>query len=213
MMTTKDTEQALLELATDRTIFHSEADFQHALAWSIRHKIPDLSVRLEVPIRTDSSSEHLDLLVSYKDQSIAVELKYKTRQLSFQHGKENFDLTQQGAQDSGRYDFLADIARLERFVAEKRVTAGCAILLTNDRSYWSNSKRIGAVDENFRLTEGRELHGSLAWQAHASAGTTRNRTKPITLRGKYTVTWRDYSNLRGLPNSEFRYLAVHVDDV
>jgi hypothetical protein len=34
-------------LALKRPIFHSEADFQHAVAWEIHSRRPELSVRLE----------------------------------------------------------------------------------------------------------------------------------------------------------------------
>ena len=33
--------------ARDRPVFHSEADFQHALAWCIHEAIPDGGCRLE----------------------------------------------------------------------------------------------------------------------------------------------------------------------
>ena len=100
--------------------------------------------------------------------------------------------------------------RLERFVAAKRATAGCAILLTNDPSYWSESARPRTVDERFRLTEGRVVHGSLAWLEHASAGTMRSREKHIKLNGKYTVAWKPYSMPCELSGGEFRYLALHI---
>ena len=34
-------------LAKYRKIFHSEADFQHALAWQIHKEMPDCKIRLE----------------------------------------------------------------------------------------------------------------------------------------------------------------------
>lgn len=210
MITVRDTEETLRHLATQRPLFHSEADFQHALAWFAHQSDPNIVVRLELPFRFDDSSEYLDLQFTNGSQALAVELKYKTRRLLFQHAGEDFSLKQQGAQDIGRYDFLADVERLERFVAAKRATAGCAILLTNDPSYWSESARSGTVDEKFRLTEGRVVHGSLAWLEHASAGTMRGREKPITLNGKYTVAWKPYSMPCELPSGEFRYLAWHI---
>lgn len=210
MITARDTEETLLHLATQRPLFHSEADFQHALAWSVHQSDPNTVVRLELPFRTDASSEYLDLQFANGSQTLAVELKYKTRRLLLQHAGESFCLKQQGAQDLGRYDFLADVERLERFVAAKRATAGCAILLTNDPAYWSDSARPGTVDEEFRLTEGRVIHGSLAWLEHASAGTMRSREKPITLNGKYAAVWRPYSAPCERPGGEFRFLAWHV---
>lgn len=210
MITPSDTEEALQHLASNRALFHSEADFQHALAWTVHQRNSTISVRLELPFRADASSEYLDLLFSNGSESLAVELKYKTRRFSLQHAGESFHLKQQGAQDLGRYDFLSDVERLERFVAAKRATGGCAILLTNDQSYWAEPARVGTVDQNFRLTEGRILHGSLAWLGHASEGTIRTRERPITLNGTYKAAWRNYSNPCGIPGGEFRYLAWHV---
>jgi hypothetical protein len=40
----------LTALAKQRPIFHSEADFQHAIAWEIHKHLPRASVRLERPI-------------------------------------------------------------------------------------------------------------------------------------------------------------------
>ncbi len=47
-------EALLATLAGSRKVFHSEADFQHALAWQIHEAMPDSQVRLEVA--TDSRS-------------------------------------------------------------------------------------------------------------------------------------------------------------
>ena len=210
MISPCDTVAALHRLAEERAVFHSEADFQHALAWSIQKKNPAISVRLELPFRTDASSEYLDLLFADGQRSLAVELKYKTRTLALSHAGEDFRLKNQGAQDIGRYDFLADVQRLERFVAAERATAGCAILLTNEPSYWRESARVGTVDTHFRLSEGRVLRGSLGWLGHASPGTTRNREKPIVLKGTYTAAWKSFSKPSAEPGGEFRYLVWHV---
>ncbi len=39
----------MADLAAHRPIFHSEADFQHALAWQIHEAMPDCEIRLEWP--------------------------------------------------------------------------------------------------------------------------------------------------------------------
>jgi hypothetical protein len=44
-----DLESTLTALAFERRIFHSEADFQHALAWKLHERHPDAKIRLEVP--------------------------------------------------------------------------------------------------------------------------------------------------------------------
>ena len=63
------------ELARYRPVFHSEADFQHALAWRIHEAMPDCEVRLEYkPFPTKRL--YLDLWLP--DIGVAMELKYCT---------------------------------------------------------------------------------------------------------------------------------------
>lgn len=52
-------------LAKDRPVFHSEADFQHALAWEIHRRWPETSVRLE--FRVPKLGYHLDTWMADRD--------------------------------------------------------------------------------------------------------------------------------------------------
>lgn len=70
----------LQKLSQERPIFHSEADFQHAIAWEIHKQFPTYSVRLEHPL-SPGKSDHLDILVFNSNDVVAIELKYKTRLL------------------------------------------------------------------------------------------------------------------------------------
>lgn len=160
--------------------------------------------------RSAGRSEYLDLLVKLGTARVAIELKYKTRRHLHCHGDEVFDLRSQSAQDLGRYDFLLDVQRVERFVQEKRADYGFAVLLTNDASYWSPAKRADTVDEMFRLLQGRVISGSLSWLSHASTGTTRGRTSSIELRKQYIANWLPYSTVSDSPGGEFRFLTWHV---
>ena len=45
-----DIDQLMACLADTRKVFHSEADFQHALAWQIHRAMPEGQVRLEVDV-------------------------------------------------------------------------------------------------------------------------------------------------------------------
>ena len=45
--------------------------------------------------------------------------------------------------------------------------AGYAVLLTNDSSYWKVPTQRDTVDTDFRVHEGREISGALAWAARA----------------------------------------------
>ena len=169
-----DIDDIMSRLATDRPIFHSEADFQHALAWKIHELMPEAQVRLEVSSGRADRRESMDILVRVGDQTLAIELKYKKRKLDVELGGEKFAVGDDVAQDHGRYDFIKDITRLEQFVSAEPNREGYAILLTNDVLYWRESKRI-TNSAAFFLHEGRTLEcdAILAWHADAGEGTTR----------------------------------------
>lgn len=197
----------LASLASRRPVFHSEADFQHALAWELHQHDRAANVRLEKRV---SARVHLDLLVQSLSGELAIELKYKTRAIKLVHGDEQYELLDQSAQDIGRHDFIKDIRRLEDYVEGHAGAVGYAVLLTNDRTYWSESKRPNSVDAAFRLQEGRVVQGAVTWGSNASAGTKLKREVPITLRGEYPISWRDYSSHGEGHDKQFRYVAVRV---
>lgn len=205
-----DVANVMSELARQRPVFHSEADFQHAFAWCIRTTIPDISVRLEYkPL--PNQRMFVDLWLP--DIRVAVELKYCTGKLEVEHKGESFELRRQAAQDVRRYDYLKDIQRLEQVCRELReARAGFAILLTNDHLYWEQPSRPKTVDAAFRLHEGRRVTRKMAWSEHATSGTTKSRKKPIRLAGSYELQWRDYADVSDARHGQFRYLAVQVLD-
>lgn len=200
----------LRRLAFERPVFHSEADFQHALAWTIHVHHPTASVRLEVPIECRGKVIHLDLLVSIDGEKSAIELKYKPRALDCVVGGEQFRLKHQGANDHGRYDFLKDIERIETLTASGLVSSGTAVVLTNDPLYWSRG-REQANDRALHLHEGRELGGTLSWAPTAGAGTIRKREAPIELKRLYKCAWCEYSDVPNAPDSPFRVLVLQIE--
>ncbi len=205
-----DIPDVMATLASERALYHSEADFQHAFAWELHRRLPEAKIRLEYRIETETGVMHLDLLVVRHDEHLAIELKYKTRNLVLVSAGEKYKLTSHSAQDCGRYDFIKDIVRLERVVESVPVSSGCAILLTNDPTYWAPTVQRNTVDAAFRLGEGRELVGELRWGDAASPGTTHGRQEPLQLRLHYQLAWREYSNCMDMPGSRFRYLVVGV---
>ena len=198
-------------LADSRKVFHSEADFQHALAWHIHQAMPESQVRLEVDVmQVEHQRRFLDIWLPL--EGIAIELKYKTRGLELEQDDEPFVLRNQSAQDQGRYDFLLDIQRLERMRSNlEQCKAAYAVLLTNDSSYWKAPTHRDTVDADFRVHEGRAVSGALAWAARASSGTVGGRESPIQIRGSHRLRWREYSNFPGKSYGSFRYLAVSVE--
>ena len=155
-----DIPRVLADLATRRPIFHSEADFQHALAWEIHQHIPEASIRLELPLPSgqsadsafpDDSRPRLDICAVWEDTILAIELKYKTRNFSVQSGHEQFTLANHPGESKSKYLFVEDIRRLEQAISDRRleyifpnrkVIIGFAILLTNRHGYWKKSQEV-----------------------------------------------------------------------
>src|SRR4029077_4221383 len=104
---------------------------------------------------------------------VPIELKYKTRKLSLEISGETYSLRNHSAQDTGRYDFIKDISRLEAITASYPEALGYAILLTNEGAYWKGKSSKRTVDAAFRLHEDRVLAGECAWSKRPSAGTTK----------------------------------------
>ena len=77
--TTLAVHDLMRRLAADRPVFHSEADFQFALAWRIRELTPNCEVRLEYRVHLADKPLYLDLWLP--TLGTAIELKYKTREL------------------------------------------------------------------------------------------------------------------------------------
>lgn len=84
--------------------------------------------------------------------------------------------------------------------------------MTNDPLYWKKPAPTwrDTMDTAFRLHEGRQLRGEMAWSERASAGTMKNREDSIHLKGSYVARWRDYSDAGAERYGKFRYLAVRT---
>ncbi len=206
-----DIATVLQSLSLKRPVFHSEADFQHALAWEICLQWPMCSMRLERRPPNLKERIYLDLWVANEETTLAIELKYKTRGLRTTIAGETFALADQAAQDLARYDFLKDVQRLEQVVANHEDIVGYAVFLTNDSAYWKIPPNNQTVDAAFRIHEGRLVSGQLSWEEKASQGTTAGRVRPILLAGTYHLSWLDYSIVGNMPYGKFRYLLVQVN--
>ncbi len=125
-------------LRQSRPVFHSEADFQQALAWVIHLSDPPARVRLETrPV----PGMRLDLLVWRPDLNryLALELKCLTAAWSGEVNGEQFGLVSQGAQDIRAYDVLKDL----------RHRAGCGAWWCGrytGRPARRDSRRLGKPD-------------------------------------------------------------------
>jgi hypothetical protein len=153
----------LATLRQARSVFHSEADFQQALAWAIH--VSDSSARVRLETRP-APGMRLDLLIWRPDlnRHLALELKYLTAAWSGEVDGEQYGLVSQGAQDIRAYDVLKDVQRVERFVNGHPGRSGMVLVLSNDPGYWSRPGHGRATNAGaFRIYEGQVISGSRAW--------------------------------------------------
>lgn len=199
---------ALSALSQDRPLFHSEADFQHALAWTLQQHHPEAKLRLET---RPERGIHLDLLVTVERRRTAVELKYMPARLAVTHEGERFDLPNRGAHDLARYDICKDLWRVETMIADGYADSGWVVALTNDASYWRPGTKSDPIDAAFRLHEGRTVAGNLSWHER-TGGTSKGRERTIPLRAAYPCNWFTYSSIETADGHtiDFRYLALAV---
>lgn len=209
-----DLVEIMHDLSVHRPIFHSEFDFQHALAWQINTLVPACKIRLEYPFG-ENREKHLDILVFGNDWKVAIELKYRTTDIFVVSEEEFFILKGHSANDQGRYQFWRDVARVERFVSQYPSTIGYSVMLTNDSGYWNPGTKVAPIDKEFRLTEGGAVTGKLNWAKFAAPGSIKGMETTISLKGNYACNWRDYSEFQ--PDKyvqgrlKFRYLIVETN--
>jgi len=202
--------QTLKELSQKRPIFHSEADFQHALAWEIHQKFNKIDIRLEKRFMVNELGEiYVDILLKIDDAAIAIETKYTTKKLEIKLNGEEFVLKNHSALDVRRYDFLLDMYRLEKLKSAGKVVIGYAVFLTNDPGYWKEPKRKNTNDENFRIHQGRKIKANetLQWAPNTSKGTKKGRERLLRFEKEYSFEWELYSKDT---HYEFKYLLVEV---
>lgn len=198
-------------LRLKRKLFHSEADFQFALAWEIQTQYPEASVRLEYCPK-EIPEMHIDVIVELDGNVYPIELKYKTLKFEALIDEEVYALKSHGAQDIGKYDCLIDIQRLEQCSQVlNRFKYGYVIWLTNDPSYWSTPKRKGTVAEEFTIHDGVCKCGDMAWASHTGAGTQKGREAPVSLKNEYLIHWKDYGRISDGRAGKLRYVLMRVE--
>lgn len=202
-------ERLVSELSGTRPVFHSEADFQHALAWAIHTAYPDVDVRLEYRAPYTPDRVHLDLFLKKGDWVGIIELKYKTRKLKVEVNGEHFELQQHGAHPLHRYDVLKDLQRVEEAAAYFPKATGWIVLLTNDEQYWKEHDGGDVSDSAFRIHHDKQLlPGVLSWRDGTESGVGSHRPLPINLKGTYHLDWKDYSQLGIGPGKTLRCLVL-----
>ncbi len=195
---------ALADASRQRPLFHSEADFQLELAYALRTRFQQMSVRLEVPVSSlglkSDKRQAVDLVLGLGGEVCLVELKYAKARAELEIGAERYSLPH-ATRDVARYGFLKDIARLESFA---EMYPGIAVMLSNDCKLWTGQDK-GLTDTQFRVHEGREVSGMLEWSEETSTQITA-KNPPLNLIGSYRMNWHSYST----EPCNLRYTAVQV---
>ncbi|SDO87409.1 hypothetical protein SAMN04487897_12528 [Paenibacillus sp. yr247] len=204
-------QDVLQSLASKRSIFHNEADFQHALAWGLR-ELYDCKIRLERRFDIDHKRVYLDILAEMDERKIAIELKYKMKAIECSIQGETFSLLNQGAHDIGRYDVLKDLQRLEQLYKRGLIDEGYLIFLTNDASYYVEPLfEKATADREFRLHQGKKINGTLSWSELTGQGTMKGREDSIEIVGSYSLNWSPYSHVGDTSQGNIMALSVQID--
>lgn len=201
-------------LSERRPIFHSEADFQFALAMLMSEDDQVSKIRLERrialrgPLR-DRAYVNVDILAHLDGQPVGLEVKYPKRSLECTapaDGElEDFRLPE-GACDVDAPEFWHDTARMERLIAEEVIFAGASLMLSNYK-LWEPNRLMSARSKAhaFALYDGRTVEAgqTLAWRE----ATAKVDTGPVHLQHEYHCRWQPYSIVGG-GDTEFRYLVL-----
>ena len=189
-------------LTSNRELLFNERDFQMRLSLSLlasKH-YDDVDLEYHLPVgqnpsfdreyeRWETEKPSIDIVVRRGEEYIPIELKYKLKAISgriSRFGEKSPEdvaiVTNQAAQNLGRYAFWKDVKRIELVKKHYRsVNAGLAVFLTNDESYLKS--RVGTNYYAFSMDEGRQVSGVLDWKK-------RNENYPsIPLDGIYEVRW------------------------
>ena len=166
---------------------------------------------------------HIDILVFISNKWIPIELKYKTKnskkeKMTDQITQEVFNLKKQGAKDINCYLYLKDIMRIESIKEQKieiikgqeknNFKEGYAVFLTNDKTYLESPQNNDCVYKDFSLEDGAIKEGWLKWKKYPKK---KGFEKPITLKGSYTMEWKEFSNVNEeRSDGTFYYLVTKI---
>ncbi len=198
----------LKELAKERPLFHSEADFQHAFAMKFMQISNPKQIRLERRFITENKKQfELDMFVQTKNSKIGIELKYPQHKYETTFNEETFILKSHNNPGGNRYSFLYDIYRLEQLKESKIINEGYAILLTNVSKFHLDVKEKGRL-EKLHLSKGRTIKAgeTIEFNKTSKSPITPIKFPPFTFSKTYSeFTWEVYDE-----SNKFKYLIVEV---
>lgn len=181
----------LSRLKEKRFAFHSEADFQFQLAWTIKELYLDRAdILLEAPNILNGKKAFIDIVVMLDNNKIIpIELKYKTKKSSFESNKNKFNLGNQSAHDLGNFDYLTDIERIETYRSQNYgFSEGYAIMITNDPLY-TKITNSDTKNKEFSIGHKEIKKGLMTWRDDSSIYKDNHRKPSIELKSEYEMNW------------------------
>lgn len=186
-------EEILEEINKDGVVFSKEIQFQFAFAEKLKEKYKESKVEIILEnlsyITNGKNKEKIysDIVVKLNDYYYPIELKFKTadKTVVYHNGEKAFYTFNQGAVESGCYDFIKDIKRIETLFEtdsknikytslgnSPQFKRGFVILLTNYDKYYSLGKEE-TYWKNYSLYEDRiikreeklEWYDTKEWQS------------------------------------------------
>ncbi len=232
MDNTLDLKMCMEKLAGKCPVFHSEFDFQFALAWEIKEEYGNAEIRMEQPLKYDEpvydeqlkatgetkeTTANIDIVVHFDKEMIPIELKYLKTESKFEVNGEVFNLKSHGGAGT-RYDCIKDIQRIEGVLANNGNTNKGYTIWLGNRDYCFRHKD----DESFNISEGEKLAGEVKWaNEEARKKVSPSRQNSITLKNTYTLNWVNYFNdsqkdkykeFLKQPHSEFKYCLTEIGE-
>jgi hypothetical protein len=202
-MATINFQMVMSHLSARRSVFHSEADFQFALAWEIQSLYPTAAIYFEkpfaVPLGSQLAKVELDLFVVIGSTRIAIEMKYPKARWSGTVNGEDFNLSPTGQSDRQLRLFAEDLRRVEALVTQALADEGHAVLLTNSAQMWQVAPSTNNQYHDFTLPNGRRLPTQLVWASDPTSQYT------VNLNKTRLVSWHHFSTP---PGTAFNYLVL-----
>lgn len=249
-MKLSDFKEIIKQLSHKRKIFHSEDDFKFSLAMEIKNQYSDYQIFLERPVvglfveaknlKNEPRASIDIILKTNENELIPIELKYKTKKVSLNFDKEEYDLADHGATDIGRYSFRKDIYRVEKFIELKEIKKiakrGYVLILTNDESYLEDISKTDKIDKNYSFHPHCEIPKSdIGWnynnnilnkynydsnknlvskKNNKSHWTSSNKLSvKLNLNYDYKVEWNEYSSLEysSSKKTKFQFCLIEIE--
>lgn len=208
-------------LDTNEELLFNERDLQMHLAKHLCNNpfFDDVDLEYHIPkgfnpafdidyAEWETEKPSIDIVIRKGKEFIPIELKYKLKKVSGtisrfgEYNSNQVDLiTNQAAQNLGRYAFWKDVKRLELLKKHfSSVKSGIAVFVTNDQTY-TKASSTKADYAQFSMESGKKVTGALTWRKKKEKYPT------INLDGIYCIDWKNIS-LHPLMSNSFYTIVI-----